>query len=219
MSTALTDEDKAFIRAILDHPEELTTWLVYADWLEERGDPRAEFLRLSVERRRLPADAPEAEGIDKRLTGLRETLDPNWMLVFDTARLANCAGGRWRFVCPLTWDQLAPTDVPDIRICHDCKSPVFFCHTVEEARQFASCGQCVALSTRVPDEENPFLEREQFVTGMLDSDEYPIPPPDDPLSEVSAEAGTDLGELPDLSGVSQPQEPPQRQPRPWWKFW
>ena len=46
MPAALTDDDKAFIRAILDDPEELTTWLVYADWLDERSDPCGEFLRL-----------------------------------------------------------------------------------------------------------------------------------------------------------------------------
>jgi uncharacterized protein (TIGR02996 family) len=34
---------------ILENPQEEANWLVYADWLEERGDPRAELYR----RRRL----------------------------------------------------------------------------------------------------------------------------------------------------------------------
>ena len=76
MSTPLADDDKAFIRAILDYPEELTTWLVYADWRDERDDPRAEFLRLTVERRQLPGGDPAAEDIDDRLATLRDTLDP-----------------------------------------------------------------------------------------------------------------------------------------------
>jgi uncharacterized protein (TIGR02996 family) len=189
MPAALTDEDRAFIRAILDHPEELTTWLVYADWLDERADPRAEFLRLSVERRQLPADAL-AERLEARLAVLRATLDPNWMLVFDTARLVNCGGAGWRFVCPLTWDDLAPTDEPDIRICHGCKSPVFFCHTVEDARQFTSCGQCVALSTRIPPADQP--EPEYIMMGLM---HYP-----------------DEEEM-------VPAEPPPPARRPWWKFW
>src|SRR5262245_25055524 len=126
MSAPLTTDDRGFIRAILDYPEELTNWLVYADWLDERGDPRAEFLRLMVERQQSDAADPDR---DTRLTKLRAELDPQWMLVFDTPRVSNCRFSDWRFVCPKSWDQLSPTDEPDIRICHECKSPVFFCHS------------------------------------------------------------------------------------------
>jgi uncharacterized protein (TIGR02996 family) len=38
-------QDDAFILAILEHPQEDLNWLVYADWLEERGDPRAALYR------------------------------------------------------------------------------------------------------------------------------------------------------------------------------
>src|SRR5215470_6971691 len=38
-------QDEPFIQAILEHPEEAANWLVYADWLEERGDPRAALYR------------------------------------------------------------------------------------------------------------------------------------------------------------------------------
>jgi uncharacterized protein (TIGR02996 family) len=41
--------DEAFLQAIREHPEEEANWLVYADWLEERGDSRADLYR----RRRL----------------------------------------------------------------------------------------------------------------------------------------------------------------------
>jgi uncharacterized protein (TIGR02996 family) len=34
-------DDETFILAILEAPREEANWLVYADWLEERGDPRA----------------------------------------------------------------------------------------------------------------------------------------------------------------------------------
>lgn len=194
MPAALTDDDKAFIRAILDHPEELTTWLVYADWLDDRDDPRSEFLRLSVERRQLAALDPVGKEIDAQLAVLRDRLDPNWMLVFDSARLANCRGPGWLFRCPMTWDSLTPTDEPDIRICHACKSPVFYCHTAEEARQFASCGQCVALSSRIA--EIP-AELEVITTvGIMRH-------PDDEEGEEAT--------------LESRQPPPPR--RPWWKFW
>jgi uncharacterized protein (TIGR02996 family) len=39
-------DDDAFLRAILVNPDDETCRLVYADWLEERGDGRGPFLRL-----------------------------------------------------------------------------------------------------------------------------------------------------------------------------
>ena len=42
--------DNAFRRAILANPADLTTKLVYADWLQEHDDPvAAEFVRIQVE--------------------------------------------------------------------------------------------------------------------------------------------------------------------------
>jgi uncharacterized protein (TIGR02996 family) len=40
----LTDEE-AFLRAIRADPRDDAPWLIYADWLEERGDPRAVLYR------------------------------------------------------------------------------------------------------------------------------------------------------------------------------
>jgi uncharacterized protein (TIGR02996 family) len=37
--------DEAFLQAIFEDLSDETPWLVYADWLEERGDPRAELYR------------------------------------------------------------------------------------------------------------------------------------------------------------------------------
>lgn len=37
-------EEEAFLRAITANPADEATRLVYADWLEERGDPLGEFL-------------------------------------------------------------------------------------------------------------------------------------------------------------------------------
>jgi uncharacterized protein (TIGR02996 family) len=43
----MTDE-RAFLMAILERPDDDAAKLIYADWLEERGDPRSEFLRGMV---------------------------------------------------------------------------------------------------------------------------------------------------------------------------
>ena len=37
----------AFIQSIHKNPHDQLTWLAYADWLEERGDPRADAIRKS----------------------------------------------------------------------------------------------------------------------------------------------------------------------------
>jgi uncharacterized protein (TIGR02996 family) len=39
------NQKEAFLQALRDNPADETTWLVFADWLEERGDPSAERYR------------------------------------------------------------------------------------------------------------------------------------------------------------------------------
>lgn len=39
------DTERGFLDALEATPHDDTTWLVYADWLEDRGDPRAVWLR------------------------------------------------------------------------------------------------------------------------------------------------------------------------------
>src|SRR5262245_25827204 len=47
-------DEKALLAAIWDEPYDDSVRLVYADWLDERGQPeRAEFIRLQIERARL----------------------------------------------------------------------------------------------------------------------------------------------------------------------
>ena len=42
-------DDTPFLRKIMDHPHEVGPRLVFADWLEERGDPWGELIRLQCE--------------------------------------------------------------------------------------------------------------------------------------------------------------------------
>lgn len=51
--------DAVFLDAILSEPDELSHRLVFADWLEDYGQPeRAEFIRLQIERDGLPLAHP-----------------------------------------------------------------------------------------------------------------------------------------------------------------
>jgi uncharacterized protein (TIGR02996 family) len=38
-----------FLAALRERPADLTAWLVYADWLDEQGEPTGRFIRLSLE--------------------------------------------------------------------------------------------------------------------------------------------------------------------------
>src|SRR5437660_216798 len=71
----MTDRD-ALYRAILDSPDDDTLRLVYADALEESGDPRrAAFVRAHVELGRLPEYDPRA--VQVRYAHER-AFDPRW---------------------------------------------------------------------------------------------------------------------------------------------
>jgi uncharacterized protein (TIGR02996 family) len=60
--TTPTSDQEALLHAIIEHPEEDTPRLVYADCLEENGDPdRAKFIRVQIERAQLPRVLTPAE--------------------------------------------------------------------------------------------------------------------------------------------------------------
>lgn len=144
----LSDEDKQFLRAILANPAELTAWLAYADWLDERDDPRAEFVRLEVQLTSANVTQTERYGITARLEELRPTLDRDWVAIFDRPRIENC-DATFAFKCPKTWEQLAGTDDPNVRHCPTCDEEVHYCHTLDQARGHALSGHCVAVATGV----------------------------------------------------------------------
>ena len=83
-------EEEAFLRAIAAAAGDDLPRLVYADWLDERGDPRAAFLRAEVIFARGRASAARRA----RLLDCRAELDPGWW-----PRVARSAGGLVAFQC------------------------------------------------------------------------------------------------------------------------
>ena len=67
-------DDEAFIRAIVGAPGDEAPRLVYADWLDERADPRGAYLRAEVEWAKAPSD----DGTD-RLRKAGSRLEPVWV--------------------------------------------------------------------------------------------------------------------------------------------
>jgi uncharacterized protein (TIGR02996 family) len=49
MTSTITTPDQAFLDAVVSVPDDVAPRLMYADWLEERGDPRGEFIRVQCE--------------------------------------------------------------------------------------------------------------------------------------------------------------------------
>ena len=72
-------EDEAFIRAIVDSPGDDTPRLVYADWLDDRSDPRGAYLRAELEwAQPWKADHPPGWGPRERGRGLPQWGDDYW---------------------------------------------------------------------------------------------------------------------------------------------
>lgn len=68
-----------FIAEILNDPFDDGPRLIYADWLEEQGDPRNEFLRNEVTAAGLGVDHPDREQLDRELAAMLRGLDRGWV--------------------------------------------------------------------------------------------------------------------------------------------
>jgi uncharacterized protein (TIGR02996 family) len=74
------NQERAFLQALIADPDDVPSRLVYADWLEERGDARAEYLRLECQLRSF-GDADERRApVEARLKELRFTLPQDWLV-------------------------------------------------------------------------------------------------------------------------------------------
>ena len=85
-SGSIMSDDEPFLRAILAAPEDTTTRLVYADWLEERGDARAEYLRLGAQLAALPVGHEAGPGIRRRMIELRGQFPAQWLALLGDHR-------------------------------------------------------------------------------------------------------------------------------------
>jgi uncharacterized protein (TIGR02996 family) len=74
--------DEGFLAAISASPEDDTVRLIYADWLEERGDVRGEYLRLLCALAALPQrQSKKRKLLQARLQQLRATINPDWQWI------------------------------------------------------------------------------------------------------------------------------------------
>lgn len=74
-------DDDAFVRSLLADPADETLRLVYADWLDERGDVRAEWLRIQARLVQLAAEGDWDQSLAERRRQLEAGIDPTWLNV------------------------------------------------------------------------------------------------------------------------------------------
>jgi uncharacterized protein (TIGR02996 family) len=144
------NDEHAFIRAILADPSDRALRLVYADWLEERGDPdsahRAEYLRVECQLDSLPSKNRGRSRLQERLLELRRAVGDDWWRQLDYAKVESCVEFAYR--CPQRWDTLLPTDNEAVRHCSVCQRDVHYCRNAGEAHRLADAGECVAIDSR-----------------------------------------------------------------------
>jgi uncharacterized protein (TIGR02996 family) len=140
------DDEALFVRAVQLAPGDVELLLVYADWLEERGDDRAEFLRLRAELGRLSPNEKRFRVLWNQLRRLRSCVDPAWLAALDRTPIDNCSV-QFAYACPKRWEALRPTEDAAIRFCEACRRSVYYCSTLKKARRRAEAGDCVAVDS------------------------------------------------------------------------
>lgn len=72
-------DQRSFIEAIQANPDDEVSRLVYADWLDEQGEPRGELIRVQCELARLPANDPRRKLLDQRESELLDDYGEDWL--------------------------------------------------------------------------------------------------------------------------------------------
>jgi uncharacterized protein (TIGR02996 family) len=101
-------DDSAFLAHLSEHPGDDVTRLVYADWLEDRGDARGEYLRREVEFAALDEDSARALELAARLWEARRDMDRAWL------RQAGKRFDVWLVSCPF------PLKIRTIKVILEC---------------------------------------------------------------------------------------------------
>jgi uncharacterized protein (TIGR02996 family) len=96
--TGMSDED-ALLAAIIAAPDDDLPRLVYADWLDERGQPdRAEFIRMQIERERLEPAGPRYAVLARKEAALIGRHKEGWTTLLRTVLPGSTAKFRRGFV-------------------------------------------------------------------------------------------------------------------------
>jgi uncharacterized protein (TIGR02996 family) len=73
------NQEEAFLEAIREEPDDDTVRLIFADWLEERGDPRGEFIRIQCALVTMTDEDERRALLQDRVERLLEQHEPKWV--------------------------------------------------------------------------------------------------------------------------------------------
>ncbi len=73
-----SQEEEGFLQAILESPDDEGIRLIFADWLEEHGDPRGEFIRIQCQRAALPPGDRRRSRLEQRERALLQSHGELW---------------------------------------------------------------------------------------------------------------------------------------------
>ena len=100
-------EEDDFLRAVACDRDDRATRLVFTDWLLERGDGRAEFVRLDTDLRSMSGDEPAFAEAESRWREWRGRLPRLWLAAFGhlfTTEELNREAARTEMVMPFAVD-------------------------------------------------------------------------------------------------------------------
>ncbi|MFT3695670.1 MAG: TIGR02996 domain-containing protein [Kofleriaceae bacterium] len=80
------DDEARLLAAIRSTPAEVMPRVIYADWLEDRGDRRAGYVRAQLALTAVPPDHPLRWDREAELSKHRRGLDRAWLDVFERTR-------------------------------------------------------------------------------------------------------------------------------------
>jgi uncharacterized protein (TIGR02996 family) len=92
----------AFLQAVLAEPDDDAPRLIFADWLEERGDPRGAFIRLQCALERIGPVDPARLDLEDEAGDLLHQNEEEWTApngvsaAVSSKRLRLRAMGSWR---------------------------------------------------------------------------------------------------------------------------
>ena len=137
--------EEALLQAIAGRDD--ASRIVYADWLEQRGDRlRAEFLRVQDLLRDESRQSAERAVLVGRLRALAAEVDVAWRLrVADPGPGVERCAATTSYPCRMTWSALQATERDSVRHCTHCKHDVYYALNVGEARAHAQRGHSIAL--------------------------------------------------------------------------
>src|SRR5262249_10513083 len=125
-------EEDALLSAVLASPRDDAPRLVFADWLEERGDPRGEVLRILLplqaltekeapsEKKARLASVRELGALRQRFRELRPLIPLDWALRLTRGWISQCNMVGFGVKCPRHWELMPETDDPEVRRCGHC---------------------------------------------------------------------------------------------------